>query len=325
MEKVSVVIPLYNKAPYIERALRSVLTQTFGDFEVIVVDDGSTDGGGKIVESISDNRIKLFRQENAGVSAARNAGIKAAKGEWIAFLDADDEWVPEKLELQMRAISSHPDAAWVAGGYRYIRVSAGGMEVPQKDFLDEWFEDDCLITDAFLPLTAGHFFWVVTAMVRRDVLLEFGGFDRSLRIGEELNLWLKLALKYPKILYIQKPLAKYYGGLDGALMTIAYQQYDISYCANSARRVISLIGQVDGSHAKLLAQLARRNILMGVKYALAIGRKDFAKQLLRDFDWFDLGYSGKMMKVLACAPKNLLLLVCKTIRFIKKYKFRLLI
>jgi glycosyltransferase involved in cell wall biosynthesis len=324
MEKVSIVIPLYNKAPYIERALRSVLTQTFGDFEVIVVDDGSTDGGGKIVESIGDNRVKLFRQENAGVSAARNAGIKAAKGEWIAFLDADDEWVPEKLELQMRAISSHLDAAWVAGGYRYIRASAGGIEVPQKDFLDEWFEDDYLITDALLPLAAGHFFWVVTAMVRRDVLLEFGGFDRSLRIGEELNLWLKLALKYPKILYIRKPLAKYYGGLEGALMTIAYQQYD-KYRNNSARRIISLIGQVDSSRATLLVQLTRRIILEGVKDALAIGRKDFAKQLLRDFDWFNLGYSGKMMKVLACAPKNLLLFVCKTVRFINKYKFRLLI
>ncbi len=317
MEKVSVVIPLYNKAPYIKRALRSVLAQTFSDFEVIVVDDGSTDGGSKIVESIGDNRVRLFHQENAGVSAARNAGIKATKGEWIAFLDADDEWMPEKLELQMQAISSYPDATWVASGY--IRANDKGMELPQEDFLDEWFEDDYLITDALLPLAAGRFFWVVTVMVRCDVLLEFGGFDRSLRIGEELNLWLKLALKYPKILYIRKPLAKYYGGLEGALMTVAYQQYD-KYRNNSARRIISLIGQVDNSRATLLVQFARRIILEGVKDALAIGRKDFAKQLLRDFDWFDLGYSGKIMKVLACAPKNLLLFVCKTLRFIKKYK-----
>lgn len=316
---VSVIIPLYNKAPYIKRALRSVLAQTFGDFEVVVVDDGSTDGGGKVVEGISDDRVRLLRQENAGVSAARNAGIKAAKGKWIAFLDADDEWMPEKLELQTQAISSHHDVIWVASGY--IRAGDKEAELPQEDFLNEWFEDDYLIADALLPLAAGRFFWLGTVMVRRDVLLEFGGFDRSLRIGEELNLWLKLALKYPKILYIREPLARYYVGLEGALMTIARQQYDISHCANSIRRVISLIGQVDSSRATLLAQLAKRNILGSVKYALVIGRKDFAKQLLRDFKWFDLGYSGRIVKILTCAPKNLLLFVCKTTHFIKEYSF----
>ena len=100
--QVSVVIPLYNKAPYIDRALRSVLAQTFQDFEVIIVDDGSTDGGAKIVKSTTDKRIKLIQQKNSGVSAARNRGIQESKSKLIAFLDADDEWKSRFLEVILR-------------------------------------------------------------------------------------------------------------------------------------------------------------------------------------------------------------------------------
>jgi len=99
---VSVVIPLYNKGPHIARALNSVLAQTFQDFEVIVVDDGSTDDGAEVVRGVDDPRIRLIQQENRGVSAARNRGIEAARAELIAFLDADDEWLAEHLETIIR-------------------------------------------------------------------------------------------------------------------------------------------------------------------------------------------------------------------------------
>jgi len=95
--KVSIVIPLYNKAPYVRRALDSIAVQTFADFEAIIVDDGSTDMGAAVVANYSDPRFRLIRQENAGPGAARNAGIAQAQGEFIAFLDSDDEWLPNYL------------------------------------------------------------------------------------------------------------------------------------------------------------------------------------------------------------------------------------
>ncbi|MBE0534886.1 MAG: glycosyltransferase family 2 protein [Phycisphaerae bacterium] len=107
MARVDIVIPLYNKARCIGRAIRSILNQTVSDWRLIVVDDGSTDGGGEIVQTFDDGRIEMIRQENAGPGAARNAGIARATSKYIAFLDADDEWLPFYLENSLQAIESH--------------------------------------------------------------------------------------------------------------------------------------------------------------------------------------------------------------------------
>ena len=105
--RVSVIVPLFNKAPYIERALSSVAAQTYRDFELIVVDDGSTDEGPRIVEAFNDLPIHLIRQENAGPGAARNRGLELAQGELVAFLDADDEWLPNYLSENVRLLDEY--------------------------------------------------------------------------------------------------------------------------------------------------------------------------------------------------------------------------
>jgi len=116
--KVSIIVPLYNKAPHVRRALDSIAAQTFADFEAIIVDDGSTDDGAAIVANYSDARFRLIRQANAGPGAARNAGIAQARGELIAFLDADDEWLPEFLYESVRLLESFwPEVASVTSGY----------------------------------------------------------------------------------------------------------------------------------------------------------------------------------------------------------------
>src|SRR5437667_8237163 len=115
---VSVIVPLFNKAPYIERALSSVAAQTHRDFELIVVDDGSTDEGPRIVEAFTDLPIHLISQENAGPGAARNRGLELAQGELVAFLDADDEWLPNYLSESVRLLDEYgPGVAAITSGY----------------------------------------------------------------------------------------------------------------------------------------------------------------------------------------------------------------
>ena len=120
MDQISVVIPLYNKAPYIARALNSVLAQERLPEEIIVVDDGSTDGGGDLVKQFKDPLIRLIRQENQGVSAARNRGISLAKGELIAFLDADDTWQPGFLKVISEMRELYPQAGIYGTAYDVI-------------------------------------------------------------------------------------------------------------------------------------------------------------------------------------------------------------
>src|SRR5437016_2066869 len=116
--KASVIVPLYNKAPYIKRTLDSIATQTFADFEVIVVDDGSTDGGADVVAGYSDRRVRLLRQANAGPGSARNRGMDEATGEYLTFLDADDEWIPTFLETCVCLLEQHgPEVASVTSSY----------------------------------------------------------------------------------------------------------------------------------------------------------------------------------------------------------------
>jgi hypothetical protein len=124
----SVIIPLYNKAPYIQRALNSVLAQTFRDFELIVVDDGSTDGGADIIARCPDPRFRLIRQENAGPGSARNRGLEEAQGEFVAFLDADDEWLSGFLSQSTAYLRLHPEVATISMGHCNTTVKPGVLE-----------------------------------------------------------------------------------------------------------------------------------------------------------------------------------------------------
>ncbi|MDV4343030.1 glycosyltransferase family 2 protein [Methanoculleus sp. YWC-01] len=194
MPAVSVVIPLYNKGPYIARALNSVLTQTFQDFEVIVVDDGSTDDGAEIVREFTDPRIKLIQQENQGVSAARNRGIEASLADLIAFLDADDEWLPRFLETTSRLKDRFPSAGAYATAvntsYKGIIKRSRYRSVPSPNW-------EGLITDYFRSAVFGDSILLSSSVaIPRDILLEMSGFIIGEKWGEDLDLWGRIALKY---------------------------------------------------------------------------------------------------------------------------------
>jgi glycosyltransferase involved in cell wall biosynthesis len=194
--RVSVVVPLYNKAPYVGRCLRSVSAQTYRDFETIVVDDGSTDGGDRMLDAISEPKLRVVRQANAGPGAARNRGVREARGEYVAFLDADDEWLPEYLATSIRALDQTPNAAAVTSSYLEGPQSHGVHRLWQRRGIVPGLQR---VTADFTPEQLVHivaFMLPCSTVSRTQVLRDFGGFydrDRCL-YAEDAFLWLQVVL-----------------------------------------------------------------------------------------------------------------------------------
>lgn len=197
--QVAVIMPLRNKRAWVERAVRSVLAQTFGNFQLVVVDDGSTDGSADVVRQIADPRISLLRQPNAGPGAARNRGIAETRSEWLAFLDADDAWEPDYLENAFQNLTAHP--------HLDVHV-AGFVWVPQGRFTRPFLageENRAGVWRLPADLDAGRFFemfnWWSSNVVlaRRDTVARHGGFYAKLgcNSGEDQYLWLRVVLANP--------------------------------------------------------------------------------------------------------------------------------
>lgn len=202
MPLFSVVIPLYNKEPHIKKAIDSVLAQEIQDFEIIVVDDGSTDKSAEVVKSFTDSRIRLIRQKNAGVSAARNKGIKEAKSDLVAFLDADDEWTPCFLNTVLRLRRMYQEAGAYATAYEK-RDKDGKITKPfyQKIPPAPW---EGLLPSYFLAAAFGEMPIAASAIcVPKEILLELNGFQEGIHVWEDSTLWGKIGLKY-KIAFSQK-------------------------------------------------------------------------------------------------------------------------
>ncbi|MBZ5561106.1 MAG: glycosyltransferase family 2 protein [Acidobacteriia bacterium] len=198
MPTVSVVIPAFNCGQTVAEALKSVLAQTFHDFEIVVVDDGSQDNTAAGVRSAAPNAVYV-RQENAGVSAARNHGIRIATGEYIAFLDADDVWDPHKLEKQVRVLDEEPEIALVCSDFS--TASSEGSVEPS-------YLKHCRHARSgyvFDEVVQEYFILTSSVLVRRSCLAEVGGFDESLRVTEDRDLWLRICHRW-KISLLTDPL-----------------------------------------------------------------------------------------------------------------------
>jgi glycosyltransferase involved in cell wall biosynthesis len=185
--RVSVVIPTYNYGRFIANAVESALAQSYQEREIIVVDDGSKDDTHARVEPYMD-RITYIRQENQGCSAARNTAIRAANGEWIAFLDADDLWHPRKLEVQMTYLDAHPDVALLAAdsmqnlGGDWPEIVAAASPPTERISLE-----DVVIRSRFSPSSV---------VVRKDCFRKLGLFDTDLRSAEDRDMWIRIACHY---------------------------------------------------------------------------------------------------------------------------------
>ena len=197
MVAVSVIIPAFNSAQQLPEALESVFNQTFQDFEIIVVDDGSTDGTRELLEGYK-NRITYHYQENAGPSNARNTGIHAANGRYLAFLDADDHWLPAKLELQIELIESDPRLGLVFSDAEYFggEKNMVGSYWKQRGCYEQMIAESRLIQNAFSTLMKINPIMPSTALLKRECFEKAGGFDESLRFVEDKDMWLRISVDF---------------------------------------------------------------------------------------------------------------------------------
>ena len=211
MPLFSVIIPLYNKAPYISKSIESVLGQTWKNFELIIIDNRSTDGSSEIVAGFTDPRIRIVQlEENVGVSIARNKGVTLSTAPYVCFLDADDWWATKFLEEMAGLIERHPDAGIY--GTNYWIVKNGKKRLATIGVDKEFIEGEINYCQVYsktlcMPLTS------ITVAIPRAVFDETNGFNPQLKLGEDFDLWIRIALKH-KVVLLNKPLSNYNQDVD---------------------------------------------------------------------------------------------------------------
>ncbi len=211
----SIIIPVYNKAPYVEKAIQSVLDQTFQEFELIIVNDGSTDESLEIINSFYQKlknddterfkKVRIIDQKNQGVSMARNNGVEITKYDFIAFLDADDWWSPTYLDEMKGLIDEFPEAGIWASSYYVIKNNSQrlvrlGVEPGFKKGIINYFQVYAKTIE--MPV------WTGATIMKKSVFIAENGFKSTLALGEDFDLWIRVALKNPVAL-INKPLSNY--------------------------------------------------------------------------------------------------------------------
>ena len=304
--KFSVIIPLYNKAPYIRKALESVLAQTYTDYEVIVVDDGSTDESASIVETMLcevmrlqgykatrqedgkaedalPNRLiaqlpyRLLKQKNAGVSAARNYGFSVSIGDYIAFLDADDWWEPTYLERMAQLIEDYPEAGLY--GMNYIYYKSGKTRVAlhtDTGYIN--YPKEYLRNNAMMIFTS-------SSSSSRKVYEEMGGFPMGIKLGEDFLLWAKIALHYP-VAFCNEPLAYYNNDVPvnmRATRNLHHPNNHMLFRMDSIASSLSPLASSLKSDWQALLDKLRVNGLL--EYWMSKEYHDIAAQELAKVDW----------------------------------------
>lgn len=293
--KVSVIIPAYNCARYIAEAIDSVLAQTYQDFEIIVVDDESTDGTGEVVRRYAD-RVRYIRQDNRGPSGAKNTGIQAARGEYISTLDGDDLWLPQRLEKLVPLLDQQPELGFVYGDCYRIDETPDRIQ-PRTAFEIHggarrgWVLERLVMVN-FVPSQS--------VLIRRRALDVVGLFDESYRIGEDWDLWLRLAARYP-VDFISDVVAMRRQHTQNITNNsdVTMMRNAVSILTHLKQREPETVARIRHAHARALA---RAHFLLGVAYInngeRQRGRVEIARSLryapmhLKAYSWWLLSWCG---------------------------------
>lgn len=274
---ITVVIPLYNKERYIRNTIESVLGQTHPAFELVVVDDGSTDASADIVRSISDDRIRLVSKSNGGVSAARNTGIEAASFEHIAFLDADDRWKADHLQKLAQLIVDFPQAGLYCTAYQFIepsgeRRSPGFHGAEKRGYVPRFFHS--MAQGDLLVATAS------SVCIPKTVFRQVGLFPEGEALGEDQDMWARIALSWPVV--FEPAITALYCRHDDAARacnTGSYQ-YELPYSRRLQQRLDN--NQVAAEMRSDLQAYIRTGLFTMVSVNVRRGDKSAAKRILRD-------------------------------------------
>jgi glycosyltransferase involved in cell wall biosynthesis len=248
---VSVIIPCYNGEAYIEETITSALWQTYQNIEILVIDDGSTDGSAAIVEKFP---VRYIRQENRGLTPTRNRGVRESRGSYIVFLDADDRLMPEAIETGLRMLTQNPDCSMAVGDHCFISGNGSHLAPSQKPFLTR-YHFEALLRSNFIEM-------ISSVMFRKDVLEKVGGFDTSLRVAEDYDLYLRIARDHAICCH---------------RAVVAEYRWHQSNASHNSELMLTMTLQVLQSHARH----ARRNFRHTLAYltGLRSWRKQYGRQL----------------------------------------------
>jgi glycosyltransferase involved in cell wall biosynthesis len=315
----SVIIPLYNKRPFIRRAVDSVLNQTFADFELIVVDDGSTDGSAEAIQDIDDPRLHTVRQENRGVGGARNAGIVMSHGDWLAFLDADDEWLPQHLEELRLVAEMNPEVGMISTRGRTVttenallvraRAHRQGQIIKVNYFLRAG-RDKGFINSSCVAL-------------RRDIVEQIGSFSKR-KAGEDIEYWVRVALRFP-VAASDRVTSLYYRDTGGVMQQMGPQRLtqpggELPELPTFSAGVAVIYEQAEQEPDLLLRSDIRTYIngmlIVGVRMALY--HSDFL--LARHYAGMFLppiGVRGRLIRLILFFPDRLLRAVRTIVKYLK--------
>ena len=301
----SIIIPLYNKAAYIEKAIWSVLNQSIKDFELIIVDDGSTDDGMDIVVALISSidfevnsiGIRILSQENRGVSAARNLGVRNCKNSYIAFLDADDWWEPSFLREMRQLIIEYPEAGIYGSSYfKYKNGQGLPASIGVRNGFEKGLINYCQVytKGLYMPL------WTGATIIRKSVFEVEDGFKPQLIVGEDFDLWLRIALNHPVAL-LNKPLAYYNQDVEQAQRAVVFNKlykpenhfiFNLEYLSSEER-----------TNPDLKALLDMLRVYTLERYRL---QNAYPKEYKREIDKVDFSRQPLMTKVKYILPRILL-------------------
>lgn len=279
--KFSVIIPLYNKAPYVAKAIGSVLAQTCTNYELVIMDDGSKDDSYTLANKTIEGhkQCHLYRQQNRGVSVARNNAVALSRGEYLCFLDADDWWEPTFLEEMSKLIEEYPDAGIYGSNYTIVNETKRKTRVANVG-VEQGFEKGYFNYCKVYAKTLAMPLWTGAVCVPRKVFVEVQGFPNGVKLGEDFLLWIRIVLKY-KAAFLNKPLSYYNQDVDVANRGVG-KLHDPQHHMLWNLDFLSEYEKTNPDCKQLIDNLRTYELL---PYFLSKDYHDAAKQELAKVDW----------------------------------------